>query len=223
MYFYSLLLLESFVSAKWYRNYFREIEPAAYNQSQSKEKRLPVGLCEANAREISPADEDDEESNSDHTENVGEQNTEATIAQANASDQSTFFDENEFELNEAFDLNNEGPEDEEVSLNLPSVSDNVDDKQPLNNVQLDDTEASVFNNIFDGASNTDNTSNEQSAINEHLNVSPGGTKKITQVIDDECQITFEIGRDMFKPADAGYQVKINDLLTDNIPFKENVS
>lgn len=48
-----------------------------------------------------------------------------------------------------------------------------------------------------------------------------GRKMVKKVFDDELQMTFEPGVPL-KPVHIGYQVKINDSLSGNMPFKENV-
>lgn len=87
-------------------------------------------------------------------------------------------------------------------------------KEPLADVQLDEHEAAVFGSIFD--------ENEQSQFEESVIYSPGGTARVKRIIDDDCELIFEVDR-VIKPMDMGYQVKICDALSENIPFKENVS
>lgn len=83
----------------------------------------------------------------------------------------------------------------------------TDDKHPLEDVLLDAREAEVFGTIFHA--------------NESVIHSPGGNTRV--VIDDDCELIFETGREVFKPMEMGYQVKINDALSGNCPFKQNVS
>lgn len=48
-------------------------------------------------------------------------------------------------------------------------------------------------------------------------------QEVVEDIGHDCQIIYVRGQNTFKPFDAGYKVKINDELSGNIPFKENVS
>lgn len=109
----------------------------------------------------------------------------------------------------------ESGSDDNFSDMLNLHQEQTETKDPLADVRLDTREAAVFGSIFDG--------NEQSRLEESVIHSPDGTAKIKRVIDDDCEMTFEMDREVFKPVELGYQVKLNDLLSLNIPFKENVS
>lgn len=111
----------------------------------------------------------------------------------------------------------------EISLELPNVDPvAVDVKSPLDMVQLDPSETSIFDNMFNSSNDTDDSKAEQEpSIN--LTTSPNGTKTVTQKIDEDCHMIYNPDQNVFKPADIGYQVKLNDSLSQNIPFKENVS
>lgn len=101
----------------------------------------------------------------------------------------------------------------------------IDEKDPLKTVELDETEAAGFDQLFDDTSHENTSEVQQLTLGEETVIcSPGGTKRATKIIDDDCEFTFELGiGEMFKPVNMGYQVKLNDALSANIPFKENVS
>lgn len=58
--------------------------------------------------------------------------------------------------------------------------------------------------------------NEQAAINEK------GQIEITRTVDDDCEIKYIYGEEL-SPKDDGPQIKINDIISGNIPFRANVS
>lgn len=164
------------------------------------------------------------------------------VNQTTTSDQSTFFESlngeengNAFQIgnislnesdivqNDSSEINEEGTvEVEEAALNVSK-----DVKCPLENVVLDAADNDAFNEMFNVS--IDNGDGEQVTISpggtkkykpQHI-VSPGGTRKIKHRIDDECVITYKFGEEI-KPMELGYQVKLNDPLSNNMPFKENV-
>lgn len=110
-------------------------------------------------------------------------------------------------------------DEENIDESSPDAE-GMDMKNPLHTVRLDEPESVVLDEIFNGCANNDDSNGRADG---EFTVSPGGTKKVTQVIDDECELTFILGKNAFKPMDMGYQVKLNDPFTGNIPFKENVS
>lgn len=223
------------MNAKWYRDYFRPKQAAVYNQSQLNAQVLLIrprqAIDQTNSSHESSGDEqnstdDNFEDEPTHT-NSSNRSTildEIEDIEQNSSDHSTLFDENVREQTEkSSDANNEEQEGNDASVELTRVSqDDEDVKLPLQTVQLNAIEASVFNNMFDESNDVGNACIDQQVADEHITISPGGTKKVTKNIGDDCEMSFDYGQDMFKPANVGYQVKINDLLSDNIPFKENV-
>lgn len=85
-----------------------------------------------------------------------------------------------------------------------------------------DTEEELVTNI--------NKNNEIGTFpSETINESDNGLEltdelpmTITENIGDDCEITYNRNQNVFKPIEVGYAVKINDDLSSNIPFKENV-
>lgn len=95
---------------------------------------------------------------------------------------------------------------------------------------MNESENAVFDNIFNesGGSNKVNENSLQSICDEQptteiVVVSPGGTKRVTTSYGDDFEISYEFGTAAFKPQPTGYQIKLNDILSGNVPFKENVS
>lgn len=103
-----------------------------------------------------------------------------------------------------------------------SNSHNNDVKMPLQNVTLDPNEVSAFDDIFDDSIESSDQEENTEDSRERVIISPGGTLKMRQVIDDDCEMSYGLGKNMFQPAEMGIQVKLNDEFSGNIPFKENV-
>lgn len=100
-----------------------------------------------------------------------------------------------------------------VSSQVASTSN--DNKDPLPVVVLDEREENVFDDIF-GEDDT------VSSI-EKITFSPGGTKRATTVFDGDCEMTYSVDANAFEPNPTGFQMKSNDILSGNMPFKQNVS
>lgn len=137
--------------------------------------------------------------------------------QENADEEETFYDGSE----------------QEIDVSHVSGH-NTDAKDPLEIVTLDEAEAFVYDDIFGEHNEIGNSSNSESAESESRNETPprgvistnsDGIKMVTETIADDCELTYELTQkdEIFKPEELGYQVKINDILSDNIPFKQNVS
>lgn len=179
-----------------YRDKFRAKKPVAYKQTTSKNKP---------------------------------QKTAAASSEASSTNE-TQFDGNEQE---------HGQQEKDVSASSNDV------KNPLATVVMDESEVDAFSNIFDENIDDSNyqTDENDSYVDElsdnDLQLSPTtpvgnridiadndnyhATNKVTIDIGENCTMTFEHGLDSFKPATLGPQVKINDEISGNIPFMENVS
>lgn len=117
---------------------------------------------------------------------------------------------------------------DEEEISVLTAPDDV--KDPLEAVALNDSELSIFDHIFDENDDDEQpnedaeepTNNAQSS-NVTIATSPGGTRTFTEHIDEDCVLVYESAGEDFRPQEMGFQVKINDPLSGNIPFKENVS
>lgn len=124
-------------------------------------------------------------------------------------------------------IENEINRHDENEISAFDVAEDV--KDPLSMINLAAPESAAFDNIFDDTDDDElevNTSQqsehevEQSTDITHT--SPGGTERTTKILDDDLEITYEVGA-VVLPMNPGIQVKSNDILSKNIPFKENVS
>lgn len=205
-----LLILDSLASANEYAEKFRPIAPVIYNPNRLTEPRPPRSISE-NVENISNAEVNDDDAET----NFSEGDDCLDIASGSVDDNSVIVTSN--------------TNDESESAIDDSITPN-DIKDPLEAVVLNESEIAVYDDIFNESSSSDqlNEKSSQSACDTHgqtneiINTSPGGTKRVTKVYGNDCEMSYEFGTDAFKPQPPGYQVKLNDLLSDNIPFKENV-
>lgn len=189
--------LDRFDAAKAYCEKFRAQLPAIYNESRLKKNQRML----ANTDEILDTD-----LNIIEVEDVVHLNNKDDSDIQNVS------------LTSTFNVDIDERENQSISSRETIPTDN---KDPLATVILEQNEVNAFDMIFD-----DNTTDDDSHVdstNEMIVFSPGGTKRTTKRIDSDCEMTYIVDGNSFKPYPAGYQIKINDILTENIPFKENAS
>lgn len=100
-------------------------------------------------------------------------------------------------------------------------ADNVDEtKDIMPNVELDEVDSFAVSSVFD--EEQDNTSlNTPVLASDEITFFEEGVLKIRMVFDDDCEMVSTFGA---KPTPyIGFEVKANDAVSMNIPFKENVS
>lgn len=115
---------------------------------------------------------------------------------------------------------NENHANSESEVDVSSCRNDI--KDPLAQVNLEAPEIDAFNDIFgDDNEQQEEESEIQIQLELKLTTSPNGTKRITK-ITDEVEMTYELGSNPI-PMEAGFQVKLNDILSGNVPYKENVS
>lgn len=103
-----------------------------------------------------------------------------------------------------------------------NASDTDDTKPILPTVVLSEAEQAMYGHIFNENESTSDESSGDEHQNEAINISPGGTKRITCQFSDGMEMTSEMGATI-QPELIGYQVKKNDIISENIPFDTNVS
>lgn len=96
-----------------------------------------------------------------------------------------------------------------------------DVKDPLRDVILEPNEVAAFDEMFN-EENSDENEVSENGKDSVVHVSPGGTSRIT-ISEGDLEITYALDFEVFKPAPTGFQVKLNDILSGNIPSKDNVS
>lgn len=113
------------------------------------------------------------------------------------------------------------PEHEIDNYNA-NASDTDDTKPILPTFVLSEAEQAMYGQIFNENESTSDESSDDEHQNEAINISPGGTKRITRQFSDGMEMTSEMGATI-QPELIGYQVKKNDIISENIPFDTNVS
>lgn len=222
------------------------MEPAVYNRARLTENQMlseeALPIAEANSAELldqsrgngSQKNAEEYGSTKNELENIDnvlnetdegqdEQNHDETeLANMESASNVSNGSLNLQNLNE-----NESSDEENTTNGNASIlhEGDSDEKHPLGIVQLDAIEAAAFDDLFDESTQENSTTDQPLSLgSETIFYSPGGTKRATKIIDEDCEFTYELGiDDIFKPVRMGYQVKLNDLLSENIPFQENVS
>lgn len=171
-------------------------------------------------------DEDDENFNQEFEIEI-ENSIHNDSSLDNCAQTFSFNVQNEFQ-NSANSTNNGNENDEKdplaiVRLNSAEI-DALDDVFGNNSISLIDNDVSALQN---GSPNeTLNERNENEKNNETVEVIAGRTMITKTYYENEeeaepIQMTYELGA-VVKPIDVGYQVKLNDPLSGNMPYRENV-
>lgn len=111
--------------------------------------------------------------------------------------------------------------DESLSLSDYSIANEVsEEKFVLPNVELCDADSEAIDNVFNESkclslSDSTNIEEEQPFFDE-------GVLKMKKIYDSDCEMIYPVGVKLV-PKDNLYEIKKNDILSDNIPFKQNVS
>lgn len=112
-------------------------------------------------------------------------------------------------------------------------------KNIMPNVEMGEEESFAIESVFSGdyddensndSMNTDgNASDSDNTDEPQLNLAPGekafwddGVLKVKKKYDRDCEITYTYGEKV-APKTPMFEVKLKDLISMNIPFKENVS
>lgn len=104
-----------------------------------------------------------------------------------------------------------------------------DVKNSLQTVQMDLNDKLAINSLFDNSANDGPSEMDEILPQIELTLGDGETAEkkgdkivITKIIDDELEMVYTYGETP-KVLPPLYQVKMNDAISENIPFKENVS
>lgn len=114
-----------------------------------------------------------------------------------------------------------------------AASNSVDLKHALQTVHMDVRDVTAINTVLESQSTTKSQENATTesqendqikqielAANEKAEIK-NGKVVITKTIDDDVQMTFIHGQSLIARQPL-YNIKMNDAISDNIPFKENV-
>lgn len=243
---HAIFFLETFEAAKNYRDKFRAQQPAVYNTARLNEQQShsvsqqsasfndsDLNINDANdlldavsaAINVVNTDFNDTDTNADGIHDSNSENDYVVPAEINNeesfdADNTNNSSENvTIEATEmvVFNVNNE--QLHEYQQEIDSVDNDV--KDPLRDVILEENEVAAFDEMFN-EENSDGNEVPENRKNSVVHVSPGGTSRIT-ISEGDLEITYALDFEVFKPAPTGFQVKLNDILSGNIPSKDNVS
>lgn len=236
---------ESFDEAKKYRDTFRSQKSAVYNAKRLVEQPIPSLEPEEFDAEntLSNVENLPEKSQSvDEIENA----IETTVHNESSSTESAVHDDTQTELNSSqtnemlcepsqLDDDENNHEIEEYNRNeTPSTHlDNV--KNSFTPVQVDNDESLAIDGLFNASenigsndaidANSDVSPSLENVIlsaNETASINSKGQVVVTRIVDKDVECVYIYGERPV-PLAPFYHIKLNDLVSGNIPFKENVS
>lgn len=112
--------------------------------------------------------------------------------------------------------------DSETSIPAEEHDNSIESKDPLARVLLEKDVDAALNDIFDRNNEAENNTLDL-LDSEVVEILPNGIRQITKDLGEECQMIFKVGGNAFMPQKSGYLVKLNDPISGNMAFKENVS
>lgn len=199
--------------AKYFRDSFRPRLPVLYNNRKQFEKSLPS---------LPPNYQNTSHSNSlVDTNDISFENDPQTEPIVPANDDNMDRNENSDLLHDEQEPEMETSYAESLPVNAES-NDGDEVKVNMQNVRLDDADLLAVSNFFnDEQLNNDRKNTDESCFNPNVTTfTEEGVLKIRKVIDDECEMVCNFG-EKITPF-IGFDVKTNDAVSLNIPFKENV-
>lgn len=218
--------------AIYYRETFRPLLPILYNVQKQFEKPLPpMPSNYQNANRLStdpqfePIAGPSTAHNTAHNENPGVASTDSIACNfVLIEPRPSIIHNTPRSINS--DIVHEEPEQEmQDSLNQ-STDESLpfdEEKYIMPNVELDDTDLLGISHVF----HDEQTNDQQARIctpesndNESMFLE-NGVMKIKKVVDDDCEMVYTYGTKITPY--VGFEVKLNDPVSMNIPFKENVS
>lgn len=200
---YKSFLTASLERATFFRDSLRAQLPLRYSGARRSDESPPP---------LSPTrNDDDNETNQGHSQNS---NTSNENVPTNSLDS---HENNEAQLDTCSSVHSNESVDQEAKNIMPDV-------------ELGSEESHAIESVFSDDDNDDASSS--------MNINPrpiilsagetsfyeNGVLKIKKIYGDEddCEIVYVYGEQL-KPRVPTFQIKINDIISKNIPFKENVS
>lgn len=119
---------------------------------------------------------------------------------------------------------NESQNNNEIAVGAAGSGEKDEDiKHSLQTIQMDASDESAINSLFCVNDNSIQLNqNSELVLDAGKSAEKRGDKiVITKIIDDDLQMTYTHGEKL-NALQPLYQVKLNDPLSENIPFKENV-
>lgn len=225
-----IFVTESFENAKEFCSRFRPVLPVAYSSANLNKQPAPSNVAGEQLNEES--DEEDKfvlpTVHMDSTDLVALDDIMTDDSVDNYTNDEQSDDSESINMDE--EPNDQGENDgNENSKSQENDDDELDLESNLLTESLTDTEENndTGNDAeFSATSNDNNLARNnnillQSCENETVDLMENGQTRITQFFSDGMEMSYIYGQKLRIPKDP-YQVKENDELSGNLPFKENV-
>lgn len=208
-------------TAKIFRDKFRAVQPIRYStRRQSDGSTPPTSPTPSDRSDSEPINSVTTNSSQPEAEsyNLNESNLATQINSQTVAENSN--DETQIE----FDV---GAIDSVASTNQNSS----EVKNIMPDVELGEEESFAIESVFDSAHDDANSSDSENTAQQtpEVNLAPGETTfydgcvlKVKKKYGRDCEITYTYGEKL-APKVPVFEIKVNDPISMNIPFKENVS
>lgn len=214
--------------AIYFRDTFRAQLPVLYNARRQSEAQPPELLLPVSSHG-NQSIQNTNDSNPSFAEesHITERETEQRASNVLVGGQ--LFEQNEFNESD-LDVFQEESAEESSSVSLPVVDSNSvgDLKCVLPNIELDAADSLAISYVFDDEETNDaqidvaqgrNTEDEEVVF--ETTYQEEGILKVKRVYGDGCEMVYTHGVQLV-PQDPHYRVKLNDVISMHIPYKENV-
>lgn len=145
------------------------------------------------------------------TDNVPIQNTNLNESHVNVSYEDQFDEQNEHSLAQYCEI------ESKPQLPLPNIVLNDTDSLAVDDIFGDeDEQASEGNALNNTTSHISLNTNEETFIEN-------GVLKVTRTFEDDLEMTYTYGQDTIPMPPQRFVMKMNDIISKNYPFDQNVS
>lgn len=215
------MIVGNFGDALNYVNRSRRILPALYNSARENERPIPPTIASDAEETFFDATDDDETFFGD---NFGDANGNVSVEEEEQIEDVKPIVLAEVQLNDsdvnAFDaLFNDNAEGNNVKNDMDPLSNNVN--EAAGDV---DADASIDISSNDGiqAAQNETAANNDSIGNDRAEQAPSDSELTTIKLDDSVEIVYSSLQDFRPYIENEFQIKSNDVLCHNRPFKQNV-
>lgn len=221
-------------TAKTFRDTFRAMQPIRYSSRRQSDEQTPPTSPTHNSEPMR-----------DRAETNASQSRESEPLNSNHLEQSLQTDSHEIQIDNSTQDSSDQTQNDVDNISTHShESTNSSIKSIMPNVVLGEEEFSAIESVFGHDYDNDNANDSPSAHSStpgtpepgnagqmvpDVILGPdetafwnGGVLKVTKKYDGDCEITYTYG-EKITPKRPAFEIKVNDSISMNIPFKENVS
>lgn len=204
-----------------FRDKFRALQPIRYSaRRQSDESTPPTSPTPSDRSDSEPINSVTTNSSQPEVEsfNLNESNLATQINSQTFAENSSDETQIEFDGTAIDSVESTNQNSNEVKNIMPDI-------------EMGEEESFAIESVFDSASDDGNSSDSENTDQQapEVNLALGETAfwdgcvlKVRKKFDRDCEITYTFG-EKFVPKVLVFEIKVNDLISMNIPFKENVS